>query len=83
VAPTDRYVIPPLEGFVSNKDAAQPLGSRGGVAADPLEALLYAVFVANSERLTVRVTGHAIECYLWHSSWCSSWYVFELVRGTD
>ncbi|KAF5832134.1 FAM91 N-terminus-domain-containing protein [Dunaliella salina] len=50
VLPEDRFSIPPLEGFVSNKDAA-PLGLEGG--ADPLESVLYAVFVANNERLTV------------------------------
>ncbi|KAL6756398.1 FAM91, N-terminal domain-containing protein, partial [Haematococcus lacustris] len=58
VALSHRFSIPPLDGFVSNKDAAAGLGGGGGAApasaaADPVEGLLYAVFVANSERLTV------------------------------
>ncbi|GFR50721.1 hypothetical protein Agub_g12978, partial [Astrephomene gubernaculifera] len=44
----DRFAIPPLEGFVSNKTTA-----AGEAGADPLETLLYGVFVANSERLSV------------------------------
>ncbi|PNH10754.1 hypothetical protein TSOC_002481, partial [Tetrabaena socialis] len=44
----DRFAIPPLEGFVSNKTS-----EAGDASADPLEALLYSVFVANSERMTV------------------------------
>ncbi|KAG2497046.1 hypothetical protein HYH03_005046 [Edaphochlamys debaryana] len=44
----DRFSIPPLEGFVSNKTA-----DAGDAAADPVESLLYSVFVANSERMTV------------------------------
>lgn len=38
----------PAQGFVSNKTS-----EAGDAAADPLEALLYGVFVANSERMTV------------------------------
>ncbi len=43
----DRFSIPPLEGFVSNRTPTQ------GDAADPMEALLYSVFVASSESLRV------------------------------
>lgn len=58
MGPTDRFSIPPLEGFVSNRDAAGgPLGAQGtgggAPGADPLEAALYGVLLANSERLTV------------------------------
>lgn len=47
VSPDDRFSIPPLEGFVSNRTPT------AGEAADPLEALLYSVFVASSESLKV------------------------------
>ncbi|KXZ46985.1 hypothetical protein GPECTOR_39g479 [Gonium pectorale] len=40
------------QGFVSNKTT-----DAGDAAADPLEALLYSVFVANSERTTVAELG--------------------------
>ncbi|KAG2449449.1 hypothetical protein HYH02_005596 [Chlamydomonas schloesseri] len=46
VEPYDRFAIPPLEGFVSNKTT-----EAGDAGADPLEGLLYGVFVANSERM--------------------------------
>lgn len=46
VRPEDHLSIPPLEGFVSNKTA-------GAAAADPLETLLYQIFVAASDRVTV------------------------------
>jgi FAM91 N-terminus len=45
VGPGDQISVPPLEGFVSNR--------TGGRDQDPLEALLYSVFVAASERITV------------------------------
>eukprot|EP00887_Chlorella_sp_A99_P002714 scaffold6.g2714.t1 len=48
VSPDDHLSIPPLEGFVSNKTTA-----AGAADADPLEALLYQVFVAASDRVTV------------------------------
>ncbi len=38
----------PMQGFVSNKTSEQ-----GDSSVDPLETLLYSVFVANSERMTV------------------------------
>lgn len=41
----DHVSIPPLEGFVSNKTAS--------VSIDPLETLLYQIFVAASESVTV------------------------------
>ncbi|KAL3158901.1 hypothetical protein ABBQ32_011616 [Trebouxia sp. C0010 RCD-2024] len=47
IRPEDHVSIPPLEGFVSNKDSDEE--GKG----DPLEALLYAVFVASSERASV------------------------------
>uniref|UniRef100_A0A1D1ZYZ5 Protein FAM91A1 n=1 Tax=Auxenochlorella protothecoides TaxID=3075 RepID=A0A1D1ZYZ5_AUXPR len=46
IAARDQISVPPLEGFVSNR-------SGGGGDADPLETLLYSVFVAASERVTV------------------------------
>ena len=49
VGPEDRFSIPPLEGFVSNRTP-----TSSDAAADPLEALLYSVFVASSENLKVR-----------------------------
>ena len=52
VGPEDRFSIPPLEGFVSNRT---PTASD---AADPLEALLYGVFVASSKTLKVCVGGY-------------------------
>lgn len=52
VGPDDRVSIPPLEGFVSNRT---PTSSD---TADPLEAMLYSIFVASSESL--KVTWHAI-----------------------
>lgn len=48
IGPDDRFTIPPLEGFVSNKTT-----EAGDSAADPLEALLYSVFVASSTRTRV------------------------------
>ena len=42
---SDHVAIPPLEGFVSNKTAS--------VSIDPLETLLYQIFVAASESVTV------------------------------
>lgn len=48
IRPVDRFAIPPLEGFVSNRTSEQ-----GDSSVDPLEALLYSLFVANSERLTI------------------------------
>jgi hypothetical protein len=41
----DHVSIPPLEGFVSNKTAS--------ISIDPLETLLYQIFVAASESVTV------------------------------
>ena len=41
----DHVAIPPLEGFVSNKTAS--------ISIDPLETLLYQIFVAASESVTV------------------------------
>ncbi|GLI62242.1 hypothetical protein VaNZ11_004837 [Volvox africanus] len=51
----DRFAIPPLEGFVSNKTT-----EVGDAAADPFESLLYSVFVANSERMTVAELGQIL-----------------------
>jgi hypothetical protein len=48
VAPGDALAVPPLEGFVSNRTTA-----AGAADADPLEALMYQVFVAASERVSV------------------------------
>ncbi|KAI8462738.1 MAG: FAM91 N-terminus-domain-containing protein [Monoraphidium minutum] len=48
VGPGDRFAIPPLEGFVSNRTA-----DAGDAGSDPIEALLYSAFVASSERLAV------------------------------
>ncbi|KAF8055757.1 Fam91a1 [Scenedesmus sp. PABB004] len=45
VAPTDRIALPPLEGFVSNRTSA-----AGDERVDPLEPLLYRLFLANSTR---------------------------------
>ncbi|PSC69009.1 puromycin-sensitive aminopeptidase isoform X1 [Micractinium conductrix] len=45
VRPEDHLSIPPLEGFVSNKTQIS--------AVDPLETLLYQIFVAASDRVTV------------------------------
>ena len=42
---SDHVTIPPLEGFVSNKTASASI--------DPLETLLYQIFVAASESVTV------------------------------
>ncbi|GBF94849.1 hypothetical protein Rsub_08021 [Raphidocelis subcapitata] len=48
VGPDDRFSIPPLEGFVSNKTIdASDSGS------DPVEVLLYSAFVASSERIAL------------------------------
>ncbi|GAX73682.1 hypothetical protein CEUSTIGMA_g1133.t1 [Chlamydomonas eustigma] len=47
IQPDDRFLIPPLEGFVSNRT---PIVSE---ASDPLEPLLYSIFVASSENLRV------------------------------
>lgn len=46
---SDHISIPPLEGFVSNKTSN--LSSVDGI--DPLETLLYHIFVAASERVSV------------------------------
>jgi hypothetical protein len=50
VSSEDHLSIPPLEGFVSNKTAA-PASSVAEV--DPVETLMYQVFVAASDRVTV------------------------------
>ncbi|GMH37437.1 hypothetical protein BSKO_05310 [Bryopsis sp. KO-2023] len=42
----DRFTIPSLEGFVSNRDVASD-------GVDPMESLLYSVFVANSENVAI------------------------------
>lgn len=49
VSSEDHLSIPPLEGFVSNKSTAP--GGREEV--DPIETLMYQVFVAASDRVTV------------------------------
>ena len=49
IQPSDHISIPPLEGFVSNKTSN--LSSVDGI--DPLETLLYHIFVAASERVSV------------------------------
>eukprot|EP00775_Hariotina_reticulata_P005967 gene5967-6206_t len=46
IAADDRLTLPPLEGFVSNKTA-----EAGDDSVDPLEPLLYSLFLANSSRL--------------------------------
>lgn len=73
IGPEDRFMIPPLEGFVSNKTT-----ESGDNAADPLEALLYSVFVASSTRTrvadlaTILNTGvYTGVCY--GSLLCASW----------
>ncbi|CAD7697174.1 unnamed protein product [Ostreobium quekettii] len=43
----DHFTIPPLEGFVSNKNTVP------GEGVDPMESLLYSIFVANSESCSV------------------------------
>ncbi|CAK0785595.1 hypothetical protein CVIRNUC_008805 [Coccomyxa viridis] len=48
IRPDDHVAIPPLEGFVSNRDS-----ERNEDRADPLEIILYAVFVATSARASV------------------------------
>jgi len=45
----DHISVPPLEGFVSNTTSVGEQGSSG----DPLESLLYQVFVAASDNVTV------------------------------
>ncbi len=50
--PPHRFSIPPLEGFVSNKTS-----DEGDSSVDPIEQLLYLVFVANSERMRVSDTA--------------------------
>jgi len=45
----DHISVPPLEGFVSNTTSVVEQGSSG----DPLERLLYQVFVAASDNVTV------------------------------
>ncbi|KAI3436452.1 hypothetical protein D9Q98_005869 [Chlorella vulgaris] len=47
VRPEDQLSIPPLEGFVSNKT------TTAATAQDPLETLLYQIFVAASDHVTV------------------------------
>lgn len=49
ISSEDHLSIPPLEGFVSNKTTA-PAGSE---EVDPIETLMYQVFVAASDRVTV------------------------------
>jgi hypothetical protein len=49
IEPEDHISIPPLEGFVSNKTST--LSSVEGI--DPLETLLYQIFVAASEKVSV------------------------------
>ena len=49
VSPDDHLSIPPLEGFVSNKTASL----TGSDEVDPLETLMYQIFVAASDRVTV------------------------------
>lgn len=49
IQPSDHISIPPLEGFISNKTSN--LSSVDGI--DPLETLLYHIFVAASERVSV------------------------------
>jgi len=49
ISPEDQVSIPPLEGFVSNKTSS--VSSIDGI--DPLETLLYQIFVAASERVRV------------------------------
>lgn len=49
INPEDQVSIPPLEGFVSNKTSS--VSSVDGI--DPLETLLYQIFVAASERVRV------------------------------
>ncbi|KAK9917406.1 hypothetical protein WJX75_004000 [Coccomyxa subellipsoidea] len=48
IRPDDHVSIPPLEGFVSNRDS-----ERNEDRADPIEIILYAVFVATSARASV------------------------------
>ncbi|KAK9836344.1 hypothetical protein WJX81_007135 [Elliptochloris bilobata] len=48
IRPDDHVSIPPLEGFVSNRDSA-----GGAERGDPVEAVLYAAFVATSARASV------------------------------
>ncbi|BDA48371.1 Protein FAM91A1 [Coccomyxa sp. Obi] len=48
IRPDDHVSIPPLEGFVSNRDS-----ERNEDKADPIEIILYAVFVATSARASV------------------------------
>ncbi|KDD75122.1 hypothetical protein H632_c859p1, partial [Helicosporidium sp. ATCC 50920] len=49
----DQVSVPPLEGFVSNR-------TTQGEALDPVEALLYQVFVAASDRSSVRQLAHVL-----------------------
>jgi FAM91 C-terminus/FAM91 N-terminus len=49
ISSEDQLSIPPLEGFVSNKSIS-PAGSE---EVDPIETLMYQVFVAASDRVTV------------------------------
>ena len=45
-----------LQGFVSNKDS-----EAGEARGDPLEAVLYAVFVATSARASVAELGQILQ----------------------
>lgn len=50
-----RLAAQSLEGFVSNRDAV------AGDDADPMEMLLYELFVANSERLPLRALARVLD----------------------
>ncbi len=49
----DCIAVPPLEGFVSNKD--------GDEDSDPVEKLLYGMFFAASARTTIRELAHVLD----------------------
>ncbi|UPR03315.1 FAM91A1-like protein [Chloropicon primus] len=50
----DCIAVPPLEGFVSNKDGT-------GEDGDPVEKLLYGMFFAASARTTIRELAHVLD----------------------
>lgn len=50
----DCIAVPPLEGFVSNKDGS-------GEDSDPVEKLLYGMFFAASARTTIRELAHVLD----------------------
>jgi hypothetical protein len=52
----DCIAVPPLEGFVSNKD--------GDEDSDPVEKLLYGMFFAASARTTIRELAHVLDAPL-------------------